>query len=70
MRIYVLKLKRLLMPGAFFIAIIATLTAVPLLMNLGISEVFSPNRLLPIYSVEGNEKVASITFDCAWGAVN
>lgn len=24
------------------------------------------NRLLPIYSVETNEKIVAITFDCAW----
>ena len=30
--------------------------------------VFSSNKELPIYSVECGTKVASITFDCAWGA--
>ena len=32
-----------------------------------ISTVFSPQRRLPIYSVETNEKKISISFDAAWG---
>ena len=31
-------------------------------------EVAAQNRLLPIYSVETNDKKVAITFDCAWGA--
>lgn len=30
--------------------------------------VFAPERTLPIYSVETEDKVAALTFDCAWGA--
>lgn len=30
--------------------------------------VFSNNRVLPIYSVETDRSLVSITFDCAWGA--
>ncbi len=33
-----------------------------------IIEVSSQNRLLPIYSVETDEKKVALTFDCAWGA--
>ena len=29
-------------------------------------ETASNNRLLPIYSVETNEKMVALTFDCAW----
>jgi polysaccharide deacetylase family sporulation protein PdaB len=53
--------------------ILAFLAAVILLAALGIfspktASVFSDSRKIPIYSVETNEKKASITFDCAWGA--
>lgn len=33
-----------------------------------IKEVINQNRLIPIYSVETQEKKVGITFDCAWGA--
>ncbi len=33
-----------------------------------IIETASQNRLLPVYSVETDEKKVAITFDCAWGA--
>lgn len=29
--------------------------------------VFKPNKDIPIYSVDSQDKVISITFDCAWG---
>jgi len=32
------------------------------------AEVFASKREIPIYSVETEEKLAAITFDCAWGA--
>lgn len=31
-------------------------------------ETSAQNKLLPIYSVETNEKKVALTFDCAWGA--
>jgi polysaccharide deacetylase family sporulation protein PdaB len=34
----------------------------------GLLAVFSPKREVPIYSVDTDEKLAAVTFDCAWGA--
>lgn len=36
--------------------------------NEQIKEVINQNRLIPVYSVETQEKKVAITFDCAWGA--
>ncbi len=33
-----------------------------------VKEVISPNKLLPIYSVETDEKIVAISFDAAWGS--
>lgn len=34
----------------------------------GTFSVFSAQRQVPIYSVDTDEKLAAVTFDCAWGA--
>lgn len=67
MKVYVFNLKRLLI-YLLVIAAAAAVVAGVSLKGADILDVFSENRELPIYSVECGEKVAAITFDCAWGA--
>jgi len=67
MMIRVFNLRR------YRVFILALLVAAILLAALGILSpkavgVFSGGRKIPIYSVGTDEKKASITFDCAWGA--
>jgi polysaccharide deacetylase family sporulation protein PdaB len=38
------------------------------LTGMNVLGVYSGEKEIPIYSVEREEKVAAITFDCAWGA--
>lgn len=35
---------------------------------LDVLETFASSKLLPIYNIQTEEKVVSLTFDCAWGA--
>ncbi len=37
-------------------------------LNSQYINVYAPERKLPVYSVDTNDKVVAITFDCAWGA--
>jgi polysaccharide deacetylase family sporulation protein PdaB len=67
MKIYYIKRKTIIVFTAITLALI-TLAAVLGIMGIESIEVFSPKREIPIYSVESEKKVASITFDCAWGA--
>lgn len=64
--ISVLKLKSVLLVALTFIVVTAlSLSA----YFTGAYAVYygNPPRLLPIYSVEREEKVCAISFDCAWG---
>ena len=67
MKIYIIKLKTIVVFAIIAIALIA-LAAAWGFTRTDALEVFSPKREIPIYSVECKEKKASITFDCAWGA--
>ena len=67
MRIFVFNFRRLLIFLIIF-AMAALLISVVSIKGMEALGVFSSNRELPIYSVGTEEKVASITFDCAWGA--
>ncbi|NLC69488.1 MAG: polysaccharide deacetylase family protein [Clostridiaceae bacterium] len=67
MRIYIIKLKTIIAYGAVTLALII-LAAMWGITGMKPLEVFSQGREIPIYSVECEEKKASITFDCAWGA--
>ena len=64
--IRVLKLKNILLCAAA--AIMITVLSVTVYLT-GAYAVFYGNtpRLVPIYSVEREDKVVSISFDCAWG---
>ncbi|MCC5910955.1 MAG: polysaccharide deacetylase family protein [Clostridiaceae bacterium] len=68
MRILVVS-KRSLAIALVAILLIVTLIVVFSLRSLptGIAAVFSPERRLPIYSVETEEKKIAISFDAAWG---
>lgn len=50
------------------VGIVALLLAAGRLGVFNSINVFSNQRILPIYSVETDKKLVSITFDCAWGA--
>ncbi|MCX7921854.1 MAG: polysaccharide deacetylase family protein [Clostridia bacterium] len=67
MKIYALRLKDII---RFFVAVGIMACALIAVKNsdLNIVSAFSPEKELPIYSVECQEKKISITFDCAWGA--
>lgn len=64
--IRVLKLKHIL--AVTFAAILVTVLSVSVYYT-GAYAVYYGNttRLLPVYSVEREDKVVSISFDCAWG---
>ena len=51
-----------------FACILLALFSVALLLVASLSPVAEEEKLLPIYSVETDEKVLSVTFDCAWTA--
>jgi len=66
MKLYVLSTRRLLI----FLLILASavLAISALTTDSRLMSVFAEKREIPIYSVDTEEKLAAITFDCAWGA--
>lgn len=67
MKIYVFKFKSLVRIIAIAVIAVALLITV-LAINPRVAEVFNGTREIPIYYVDTDEKKASLTFDCAWGA--
>ena len=67
MKIYVINFKRVLKYLSLLIIIVLLISIVSI-TGMDVLGVFSPARELPIYCVEASEKIAAITFDCAWGA--
>lgn len=67
MKIVVLNFRRLLIYLLILAATVLVISAVSI-KGMDVLGVFSNHREIPIYSVDIPEKVASITFDCAWGA--
>ncbi|NSW91096.1 MAG: polysaccharide deacetylase family protein [Firmicutes bacterium] len=67
MKVFVIEAKTVI---KYFFVIAAAITVVSALSTVSMNAigVYSPTRLLPIYSVDCGGKKASITFDCAWGA--
>ena len=67
MKIVVINFRRLLI---YLLVLAATVLAISAfsLKGMDVLGVFSNQREIPIYSVDVPDKVASITFDCAWGA--
>ncbi len=71
MKVFIINRKRF---ARYFGVCIAGIGLLALLYSAGFTgilrsvNVFSNNRVLPIYSVETDKNLVSITFDCAWGA--
>ncbi len=67
MKLYVFNYRRLIVYLLILMSVIitASLLSVPVTDSRG---VFSVRRQIPIYSVDTDEKLVSVTFDCAWGA--
>lgn len=62
---YVFRAKRLAVGLAFF-AVLISLCLLGNSMVTQVIETAASNRLLPIYSVETDQNVVALTFDCAW----
>ena len=67
MKLYVFNYRRLI---AYLLMLTSLIIIVSVLGSptAGGIGVFSTQRKIPIYSVDTEEKLAAITFDCAWGA--
>lgn len=57
-----------LLRGLLMVSLLTVICIVGSNMTKNIIETASKNRLLPVYSVETEDKKVAITFDCAWGA--
>lgn len=57
-----------LLSGLLMVSLLTVICVVGSNMTKNIMETASKNRLLPVYSVETEDKKVAITFDCAWGA--
>lgn len=66
MKLYIIKEKKILIFLLLLSGIILLITLSTL--REGLAGVFAPKREIPVYSVETDENLAAITFDCAWGA--
>ena len=64
-KIFVINAKNLIVTICIALFLISVCLAGNSLIDT-VVETSSSNRLLPIYSVETNEKVVALTFDCAW----
>ncbi len=67
MKVVVFNTRRLFIYLFVLVAAVLVISAVSL-REMGVLGVFSNRMEIPIYSVDVPDKVASITFDCAWGA--
>lgn len=67
MKIVIFNARRFLLYLLVLSVTVFIISAVSL-RSMNALGVFSSGREIPIYSVEAADKVAAITFDCAWGA--
>jgi len=67
MKIVVFNVRRLLL-YLIVLTVAAFIISAISLKGMDVLGVFSNKRDIPIYSVEVPDKLAAITFDCAWGA--
>ena len=65
-KIFVINLRKILLAVSMFCLLIAICIGGDLITE-NIIETNARGRLLPIYSVEREDKMVAITFDCAWG---
>lgn len=68
MKIYVITAKSCMKLAGAFLLVVAVFMAFTFVVFQYDNSVFQSKRELPIYYVDTQEKKASITFDCAWGA--
>jgi len=69
MRVYVFKFRNII-KLLLAMVLVVVLAVAAFTMGPTAVGVFNTQKELPIYSVEYPEKKASITFDCAWGALS
>lgn len=67
-RKFVILNAKKMMSGLLIVSILTIVCILGSCLTEKIVETASQNRLLPVYCVETNEKLVSLTFDCAWGA--
>jgi len=67
MKIYVINFRLILKYLTLLLLLTLLISAISI-TGMDVFGVFSPEKELPIYCVETEEKIAAITFDCAWGA--
>lgn len=67
-KFWVINLRKIKKVLFVLIGIVLTISTCNYFCKREILQVSNSNRLLPIYSVETNQKQVAITFDCAWGA--
>lgn len=67
MKIFIFSIRRLLICLLVIVISVLVISIIGL-KGVDMSGVFSGSREIPVYSVDVAGKVASITFDCAWGA--
>lgn len=67
MKIFFLRKRRVV---HFFLAfaVVGATISVFNISGMITSNVFSNKREIPIYSVDRTDRIAAVTFDCAWGA--
>lgn len=66
-KIFVINLRKIIL-GLMLICILITTCVGGEYIVSEVIETSANNRLLPIYSVETEDKMVALTFDCAWGA--
>lgn len=67
MKLYVFNVRRMIIYMLILTTSILTISVLSL-SESGEIAVFSVQKEIPIYSVDVSDNIASITFDCAWGA--
>ena len=67
-KFWVINFKKIKKVLFVLMGIVLTINTYNYFCKREILQVSNSDRLLPIYSVETNEKQVAITFDCAWGA--
>lgn len=68
LRKFVILNAKKMISGLLIVSILTIVCILSSCLTKKIVETASQNRLLPVYCVETNEKLVSLTFDCAWGA--
>ncbi len=67
MKLYTFSFRRLMVYLTMLLTVVLTVSVLISPETVSI-EAFFTQRQVPVYSVDTDEKLAAITFDCAWGA--